>query len=252
MGYKFTGLKLIMTFSDAMQHFTAGPPSKVAPAAGRGKSLPEVLHRKPTVIFSSDELKTMTAAISRDFAPVFAIKQTPARARFSASELLEISDWISRVYRPTPTKTPEFMLLPIDPEHVYVYWNLEGAKPVLANINDPGQQLVLRIFSQASADAVMAVAEARWIDIEINQPVRQQKIALPIPVRGDEAIYSAAIGLRYPDQRFVAFSESNPVQLPRQGLGVFQSQASLPILWSMEQPTQASSSNQRLHASGQR
>jgi len=241
-----------MTFSDATQHFTAGPLNKVAPAAGRGRSLPKVLHSKPTAIFSGDELKAMTAAISRDFAPVFAIKQTPARARFSASELLEISDWISRVYRPKLTKTPEFMLLPIDPEHVYVYWNLEGAKPVLANINDPRHQLVLRIFSQASADAVMEAPEARWFDIEIKQPIQQQKIALPITVRGDEAIYSAAMGLRYPDQRFAPFSESNHVRLPRQGLGVFQSQAPLPILWSMEQPAQASSSSQRLPASGQR
>lgn len=243
-----------MTFSDASQNVTGGSFSKVARLAGRTQNLTEALNKKPAAVFSGDELKAVVTAISRDFSPVFTTKcpLAPARAQFSASELLEISEWISRVYRPRPADTPELMLLPIDPEHVYVYWNLEGAKPGLVTINDSDYQLALRFVSRPSADAETGPSQAPWFDIDITRPIQQQKIALPIPIDADETTYSVVIGRRYPDQRFVAFSDSNPIQFARQSLGRAQSQAMTSVFGLMEPPMLALSPNQRPHASGQR
>jgi hypothetical protein len=157
---------------------------------------------------SPQELLDVSQAINRQFAPVFNSKMAPATAtvKLAAKELLEISAEISREYKPVAaTQTAKLVLLPVDPEHVHVYWqgfNHTAAIPE----NTVAVQPILRLYVAPTPAHDTTVS---WHDVAILDEQSQQTIALP--KSAPNTVYSAAIGETCPDGSFVALVQSNSV-----------------------------------------
>lgn len=192
---------------------------------------------------SPKELLEISEEISRRFAPGFstAMPDSAPALKLSQREMLDISEAISREFAPHAlTDTPELTLLPIDPHHLYAYWNL-GENDAKALGDEAGQQLTLRIYSEPDSRAE-TVAEAPradgkgsqdapipfWIDIDIRSPRAQQTVSLPAHV--DETAYSAVIGKRnQKDNSLIAATYSNIIHVPRGGISACQDQHEQPV-----------------------
>jgi len=130
----------------------------------------------------------------------------------SQQELLEISQKISREFSSVADSAfPELVLLPVDPFHLYAYWNLAGNfinnKP-----NDNNLQLTLRIYLRSHKSPGYYYTK-QWFDVSVNRIQYQQKVRVP----HDEAFYSAVIGKHFPDDSFAAHAYSNIIHVPRNG-----------------------------------
>ncbi len=183
------------------------------------------------ITLSPKELLEISDEVSRGFAPVFSthIPGSESAIKLSSQEMLDISEVISREFAPRVLNTPELMLLPIDPDHVYAYWNL-GENNAGAPANEEVRQpLTLRIYSQPSISAAISPTPERdiaiqnqgsmaWFDIEIHSPRAQQTVSLP--VHTDETRFSAVIGKRNPDNSLVASTYSNIIHVPRGGIAM--------------------------------
>ena len=159
---------------------------------------------------SAKEMLEISQEINRDFTPCFSnvMPELPKKIRLSPKELLDIGEKISRDFAPKLSlNLPELTLLPVDPSHLYAYWNL-GENP-LPDTNG-SDQLTLRIYpQQQSADS----ETLPWFDVAVDSPKAQQQIPVPCPV--DETVYSAAIGKYCVDDRFVILAHSNIIHAPR-------------------------------------
>ncbi len=208
---------------------------------------------KPGMLFSTAELKRISDEISRDYAPVFNKNKTIAlnRIKLSVSELLEISQWVSRVYSPKPSQIKEILLLPLDPNHVYVYWSQPDRQPGIENKRKVERHLSLRLFSvqphHDGGDETIRTLFETAID---GQGQNRKTIALP-SIREDLS-YVAVIGERHPDQPFVALIQSNSLHLTHHGLLQPSAHPIMPVLIGGLQSPAPSSSNRQLSASGQR
>ncbi len=144
--------------------------------------------------------------------------QHDSRIKLSQEEILKISQKINRKFPLNVTTThPELVILPVDPYHLYIYWNLGtnlnsywnlGEKTQNAINNDELEtQLTLRIYSHPTHDSGKIKV---WFDVPVYGSVTQQQVRLP----SYEAAYSAAIGKRYPDNKFVIFAYSDIINVP--------------------------------------
>ncbi len=180
---------------------------------------------------SPKELLEISGQVSRSFAPVFStrIPGFESAIKLSPQEMRDISDVISREFAPRVLDTPELMLLPIDPDHVYAYWNLGEHNADTTPNEDAGQPLTLRIYSEPDTSAAISPTQAHdeavkepgapaWFDIEIHSPRARQAIVLP--AHTDEASFSAVIGKRNPDNSLVASTYSNIIHVPRGGIAM--------------------------------
>lgn len=157
---------------------------------------------------SAKEMLEISQEISRNFSPCFSSRmpELVEKIRLSPRELLDIGEEIGRDFAPKPSyNTPELMLLPVDPGHLYAYWNLGASREVSKSADD---QLRLRIYSQAD-EASADIKTASWFDVAIDSPITHQQVSLPNPV--DEAAYSAAIGKCSADDNFIELVHSNIV-----------------------------------------
>lgn len=172
------------------------------------------LHDKNSLApaFSAQHLQAISNAISNNFAPQFTIKsqQTKATTTLSANELLEISNAVSLTCRPI-LETPKLMLLPVDPQHVYVYWNLPELKSQLREAKNTAAKPALRLFVETENSD--SLHDTTWFDVDLDRTSQQQQITLP-PM-GNAYAYSASIGLLGADQQFIATRNSNHIQIPR-------------------------------------
>lgn len=133
--------------------------------------------------------------------------------RLSQLELLEISQRISREFSPSARSAfPELVLLPVDPLHIYAYWNLGGNNIDSKPKDYVNYQLILRIYYQPSQDSGI-YSTKQWFDVPVNRIKRQQKV----PVPNDHVFYSAVIGKQYIDDSFAAYAYSNIIHVPRGG-----------------------------------
>lgn len=131
--------------------------------------------------------------------------------KLTPEEMFEISQTISREFAPDLTShSPELVLLPVDPYHLYAYWSLGDSKSSALSKADSGQYLILRIYWQPDRNADTCNSKI-WFDIAINAPQPRRKVRLPI----DGTAYSAILGLLYPDNSFSVIARSNIVNVPR-------------------------------------
>jgi len=160
---------------------------------------------------SAKDMFEISQEISRDFTPCFSspAPELDERIRLSSRELFDVGEKISRDFASKPYgNTPELMLLPVDPEHLYAYWNLGKDRDMSMADNEP---ITLRIYSQ-SDDEEAAAETASWFDVAIDNPMTQQQVSLPCPV--NETAYSAAIGKWGADDGFIAIAHSNIIHAP--------------------------------------
>ena len=152
--------------------------------------------------------------ISRKFSPVVSVKSSGLARRIALTpkELRDISEEITRKYVPTlKSKTSNVVVLPIDPENLYVFWNL-GQAETTPGLVDNTKDIVLRIYPKPEEFPSTSIAEA-WVDVDLDQTKTRQKVPFP---KGQQACsYTAAIGLRDEDNRLTTLATSKAVHTPR-------------------------------------
>lgn len=159
--------------------------------------------------FTPQELFDIGEEISRNFSPCFSgpTVELAGKIKFTPKELLHIGEEIGRDYAPQKSyKTPELMLLPVDPGHLHAYWNLNEKQKTATPIDDGRHKLTLRIYAHSGKDQALAET-ATWFDVAIENPAARQHISLPNPA--DNTVYSAAIGQSGTDGGFTVFAQSN-------------------------------------------
>lgn len=184
----------------------------------------------PTAL-SRQEMRTISQAINRNYAPKFF--QPHARERqdiqFSSHELREISRQINRDYsHSSENYEPHLLLLSVAPDHLHVFWQLEKLLPTPAidstskPVEQPQNALTLRIFPEASGEKSQAsvVEQAKAIDIIIDSNHGHGEIHLPTPAseRRQPVTYHATLGRTVEPEQFQPLLYSNSAEsivLPR-------------------------------------
>lgn len=168
----------------------------------------------PKIKLSAEEIFEISQEINQEFAPNFSLKKPEPVAQHSLSpkEMLDISEEIRIDFAPkASSNTQELVLLPVDPDHLYAYWNVADSQPFTTTKINSENPLTLRVYSEPNKN--MNIFDAKsWFDVAIDSAQAQQKVFLPI--RANETTYSATIGSRYPDNSLASFVTSNIAQLP--------------------------------------
>ncbi len=163
---------------------------------------------------SATELLKISQEISRKFSPVVSVKSSDLAQRIvlTPKELRDISEEITRKYTPTlKSKTANVVILPIDPENLYVFWNL-GQAEITPDLEDKTSDIVLRVYPKPEEFPSISAAET-WVDVELDQTKTRQKV--PFPKEQQAYSYTASIGLRDKDNRLTTLATSKAVQTPR-------------------------------------
>lgn len=160
---------------------------------------------------STNEILEISEAINRKFTPS-ASTTSPLTANLTPQEMLAISDEISREFSPSHLfDFPQLVLLPVDPEHLYAYWNvLEKNEPDPPD--KPHEPLTLRIYAE-SGKQNSGITAHLCFDTPVKNLSMQQSIKLP--VQDTQTTYSAEIGRYESDAGFVPVMHSNSIRLPR-------------------------------------
>jgi hypothetical protein len=169
----------------------------------------------PQIKLSTEEMLEISQEINREFAPEFSngISNLGYQHKLSPKEMFEISEEIRKDFAPRASSyIQELVLLPVDPDHLYAYWNLDDDKLDTTQKNDSRNQLTLRIYPEPNKNWAITKTKS-WFDIAIDSAQAQQIISLPM--RAHETDYSATIGNRYPDNGLVPFAYSNITHVPR-------------------------------------
>ena len=168
----------------------------------------------PQIKLSPEEMLEISQEINREFAPNFStgIPNPGYQHKLSPKEMFDISEEIRQDFAPRASNNmQELVLLPVDPDHLYAYWNLGDDKLNAAQKNDFENQLTLRIYSEPNKNSDITETKS-WFDVAIDSPQAQQKVFLPMRV--DETAYSATIGKRFPDNSLAPFVQSNITHVP--------------------------------------
>ena len=199
---------------------------------------------------SAEEMRAISLEISRGFAPrrFKAGSVRKARPGFSPQELLSVSQQISREFAPRAenNRPAKLVALPVDPEHLHVYWQLDEVAPqsapgVAAEPVETPQPLILRVFSDAACNApAQPKSGPVWFDVPVDGNRNQQQITLP---SGDVCMagqYRVAIGRLNQQQAFTALVSSNTASTPPQASVAKESLSPVMVQFIMP-PSQASS-----------
>jgi hypothetical protein len=201
---------------------------------------------------SATELFIISQEISRKYSPVVSIKSSDLARRiaFTPKELREISEEITRKYVPAlKSKTSNVVVLPIDPENLYVFWNL-GQTETTSTLDDKTKDIVLRVYPKQEESPNTKTAEA-WVDVDLDRTKTRQNVPFP---KGQHACsYTAAIGLRDDDNRLTTLATSNAIHTPPGNTATHTSSENKTLSTNI---TQLSTNQDRLHninksASGQ-
>jgi hypothetical protein len=163
---------------------------------------------------SQEEMLEISQEINREFAPSFSIKeQEPAsQQKLSPKELFDISEEISLDFAPKASNNPqEVVILPVDLDHLYVYWNLGDNKLNGTKTIASGARLTLSIYSEPKKIKDITQTKS-LLDIDINSTQAQQKFFLPL--RSHETAYKATIGKYHQDNSIASFTSSNVTHNP--------------------------------------
>lgn len=168
----------------------------------------------PQIKLSPEEMLEISQEINREFAPGFSIKkpEPASQHKLSPKELFEISEEIRLNFAPKASDNPqELVLLPVDPEHLYAYWNLDDDKLNTTPKKDSEKQLTLRIFPEANKNTDISKTKS-WFDVAIDDT--QAQLSVFLSMRAHETAYRADIGNRFPDNSLAPFAHSNIVHVP--------------------------------------
>lgn len=168
----------------------------------------------PQIKLSPEEMLEISQEIKREFAPSFSIKkQEPAsQHKLSRKEMFAISEEISHDFSPKPSNnTQKLVILPVDPNHLHVYWNLGDNQMNSVQKNDSGNQLTLRIYLEPGPNTDSAETKS-YFDVAIESTQAQQKVFLPM--RTDETAFHASIGKCYSDNSLAPIACSNTAHVP--------------------------------------
>lgn len=136
----------------------------------------------------------------KGFSTIFPVELTTG-IKLSREELLEVSQNISRYYAPKISHASRnIVVLPIDPQHLFVYWNLGDEQAKAITSNEVDNELRLRVYSQ-SRQSRNNFKTKLFHDFAINPSRSSQTIKLPKPE--SEMIYSASIGTKVLDNDFI-------------------------------------------------
>jgi hypothetical protein len=142
--------------------------------------------------------------------PLAALTEPPQIEGFSYQELQAISRDISqRFIAKASNSFPEILLLPVDPHHLYAYWNAGAPQSPLTPDRNLQKPLLLRIYWRPNAEQEITRLNL-WFEIPADSSANRKKIRLPI----DDTNYSAALGRLNPDHSFEALAHSNLVHVP--------------------------------------
>ena len=168
----------------------------------------------PKIRFSPGEMLEISQEINSSFAPSLStdITNPTNQHNLSPQEMFDISEKIRLDFAPKASNNPqELVLLPVDPNNLYAYWNLVDASLNATQKNDSGNQLTLRIYCEPDKKTDSTNTRS-WFDVAIDSPQAQQKI--PLPLWSHEAAYCATIGKRQPNNSLAPFGSSNITQIP--------------------------------------
>ncbi|MDO9106272.1 MAG: DUF4912 domain-containing protein [Methylovulum sp.] len=141
--------------------------------------------------------------------PVFHSSQH-SRTQISPEELFKISQEISLKFAPnTSAQIPELVLLPVDPFHLYAYWNIGEYSTTTSPKDGQPKPLILRIYWRPDENADVHNTKI-WFDVALAENQARKKIRLPI----DGTAYSAAIGVLSQDHSLTVYADSNTVHVP--------------------------------------
>ena len=171
------------------------------------------------------ELLEISREINLAFAPDFSIRKPEPAARHALSpqEMFAISEEIKQDFAPKASDhTPELVLLPVDPEHLYAYWNLDDDK-----LKNAAGQLTLRIYSAPEKNADIPKIKP-WFDVAIADSHAQQPVFLSMQTHA--AAYRATLGNRYQDDSLAPLAYSNVAHVPPGKIPSTQVKVSLPAL----------------------
>jgi len=168
----------------------------------------------PQIKLSPEEMLEISQEINREFTPGFCIKKPEPipQHKLSRKEMFEISEDIRLNFAPRASNnTQELVLLPVDPDHLYAYWNLGDDKLNTTPKKDSENQLTLRIYSEANKNTDTLKTKP-WFDVAIDSTQAQQSVF--ISMRAHETAYRATIGKRFPDNSLAPFAYSNITHVP--------------------------------------
>ena len=175
------------------------------------------------------ELLEISREITLAFAPDFSIKkpESVVQHALSPQDMFAISEEIRQEFAPKASdRTPELMLLPVDVEHLYAYWNLSSGKPDTLLKNTAEQQLTLRIYALSDKNADMTKTTP-WFDVTIADSRTQHSALLTMQTQA--AAYRATLGKRYPDNSLTSLAYSNVTPIPQERVPPTPVKNSLPV-----------------------
>lgn len=166
--------------------------------------------RKAKLMLKPEEIYAISAEISMNYAPLVSAKPAglAGRIALSSKELLDISQEISRKYMPKlNAATPRFVLLPIDPDHLFASWNLGAAKTDVAAVNQEPRKRdhILRIHPGRTGNPNKDIPDD-WFDIALAPGQTRQTIVVPEAYKA--ASYTAAIGSINHENQFTVLATS--------------------------------------------
>ncbi|MEE9354652.1 MAG: DUF4912 domain-containing protein [Methylococcaceae bacterium] len=135
--------------------------------------------------------------------------------QLNAKELCDISHNISEHFAPDKDHpTLELVALPVDPHHLYVYWNLDETTIAAKKSNFEQETLILRVFWRPQ-EITSFEGNKLWFDVPIEQQQHHSLVRLPV----DETAYSCSVGWRNDNARFTPVVYSNLIHVPRERMG---------------------------------
>lgn len=159
-------------------------------------ALKRIRPRKPK---QSSFLKTEATLINSETVYSNPVSDTS----LSAQELLEISTQIRQEFTPKLiVHSPQLTLLPVDPQHLYAYWDVGGQE-----FHNP---LILRIYWYPPSYQTPQLSSNIWLDIPLEHASQCKQFRVPLA----DSMYSAALGELHADYHFDALAHSNTIQVP--------------------------------------
>lgn len=129
---------------------------------------------------------------------------------FSSKELNDISEEISRLFTPKAALAePELFLLPVDPDHLYAYWDIGENQASPIREKAVVKPLILRVYWRPDANPEIKSSNV-WFDVVADNPENRQKVPLPI----DDTAYSATLGKLNSDNSLDVIATSNIIHVP--------------------------------------
>ncbi len=127
----------------------------------------------------------------------------------SQQALIDISQEISQKYAlRCNSYLPELAIMPVDPLHLYAWWNLQNQADTPADYNEP--IWILRIYSLPDLSESEHPIQLQF-DVKVTGLKNQHKIPLPVSAMA----YAAIIGKQDRNGEITAVAQSNIIQVPR-------------------------------------